>query len=566
MNHKYRLSLKPAAPLTNLTPLSIAVANDYLEQVDFVGFINRSVIWDQQRTKVSPGELAKSIVLSTFHGGRAPLLGISRQLAALDVEYLFDAKYQASDFTDDALARMLDKLSDAGPETLFSSFSLSCLSQFAIPTRRLHADTTSISLQGNYSESEEENYEGLIPSRGYSKDNRPDLKQVIVGKVVNEHGLSVSSMTLDGNTSDVEYNRLAMKTLAQTFGQQMNQMIYIADSKLVNMPNLKFLQEQKDSEGKAVPIRFISRVPDSFSGKLVVSLKREAYNQNNWQEQGTFGKGKQCARYETCGIEQEVGGLPLRFLVVKTSAGEERAERILTTEKTALCEELSKLEATAFACQPDAEHALLRFQKDHRRCRHQIEWSIESEQTEKRLPGNPGKNPKPPTVIVTWKVCGRIVGPIEEKVSELRQKEESFVLITNVPESELADRDVLREYKEQHVVETQFRLLKQPAVVNAIFLKTPSRIDSLVMLLSVALLVRGLIQYNVRQRLSTRTTPPKIGVNRTALKSPTAEFVIQELRYTILERQQDMLRCKYGNDQDMYRIKEWLDLLGLDWL
>ena len=546
-------------------PLSLFAANSYLEAFDFAGLINRSVTWDRQRSKVSPGQLAKSIVLSTFHGGRAPLLGIERQLAAMDVEYLFGNGHTAADFSDDSLARMLDKVALANPETIFSTLSLSCLTQFQIPIRRLHADTTSISLQGDYSACEEEGYKGLSICRGYSKDNRPDCKQVIVGKVVSEQGIPVSSMVLDGNTSDVEFNRLALSTLAQTFGERMQRMVYIADSKLVNGPTIRILCERKDSDNRPAPIRFISRAPDSFAGKVVSRLKRQAYAQNQWENQGSFGQGKSSAVYQTQTCWETVDGQELRFVVVKTSAGTERLERILQNERLQLQDAIRDLEAIRFSCEPDAHGALSRFTKAHRRIHHRIEWDIEQRTEEKRGRGNPGKNPKPPEIWHTWHVRGRIVGLDEQQVAELQQKEESFVLISNVPESQLGDRELLREYKEQHVVEVQFRMLKQPAIANAIFLKTPARIAALMMLLSVALLIRGLIQYQIRHRLAGIPTAPRIGVNRTALKNPTAEYMIQELKDVRLIRTDNhQFTCNYLTDRDLYRLTAWMDLLDLN--
>jgi transposase len=39
--------------------------------------------------------------------------------------------------------------------------------------------------------------------------------------------------------------------------------------------------------------------------------------------------------------------------------------------------------------------------------------------------------------------------------------------------------DVLRAYKEQHGVEQNFAFLKDPVMVNSLFLKKPARIEAL---------------------------------------------------------------------------------------
>jgi transposase len=50
-------------------------------------------------------------------------------------------------------------------------------------------------------------------------------------------------------------------------------------------------------------------------------------------------------------------------------------------------------------------------------------------------------------------------------------------------------RDVLRAYKEQHGIEQNFAFLKDPLIVNSLFLKKPERIEALGLVLLWALLI-----------------------------------------------------------------------------
>ncbi|MCX7780538.1 MAG: DUF4277 domain-containing protein [Negativicutes bacterium] len=165
------------------TSFSIAAADQYLSKLNFVKIINKAVSWDPKQCKISPGLLAKSVVLSTFADTRTPLYRIWKTFYGTDIEMLFAPGLTAQDFSDDAIARTLDKISAAGVESLFGQISLAGLAAFNVPTCHLHADTTSISLAGAYEECEEDDYEGLSVCHGYSKDKRPDLKQVVMGKV-----------------------------------------------------------------------------------------------------------------------------------------------------------------------------------------------------------------------------------------------------------------------------------------------------------------------------------------------------------------------------------------------
>lgn len=540
------------------TSFSIAAADQYLNKLRFVETINQVVAWDPKQCKISPGLLAKSVVLSTFADTRTPLYRIWKTFYGTDIQMLFGPGLTAEDFSDDAIARTLDKISAAGVQSLFSRISLTGLAAFDILTHHLHADTTSISLAGAYEECEEKDYEGLSVCHGYSKDNRPDLKQVVIGKVVNEHGIPLVSLPLDGNTSDTEFNRLALSVLVQVYGDQIHKMVYIADSKLVNLPTLEIFR------GYSQPIRFISRCPDAFYRKLAVRVKRLAFGaQGNWITQGRLGEGKQCAEYQTQSFQEWVDGAPYRLIVVKTSAGRQRVEKVLKQDRQNLEKTMAILADRPYACEADARRAADAFDRDHKNACHEWQWKIHSSVTERRSRGNPGKTPKPPIMETTWHVQGRITGEKSDRREALLHKDESFVLITNVAQNSMSDREVLRQYKEQHRVEVQFRTLKEPALAARIFLKRPERIDALLMLLSVALLVRGLMQYRVRQRLAGYKDVPRIGVNRAKLARPTMEMMLILFKSYILVREGTDYECECQSHEDEKAFPIWLDLLGI---
>ena len=83
---------------------------------------------------------------------------------------------------------------------------------------------------------------------------------------------------------------------------------------------------------------------------------------------------------------------------------------------------------------------------------------------------------------------------------QFTHRESSFVLISNVTEG-VTDHELLEIYKGQQVVENSFRQLKSPQLASVIFLENPTRIKAMTMLLSVALLVRAIVQYRLREGL-----------------------------------------------------------------
>ena len=63
------------------------------------------------------------------------------------------------------------------------------------------------------------------------------------------------------------------------------------------------------------------------------------------------------------------------------------------------------------------------------------------------------------------------------------REESCFVLVTNVPKERLSDEAILREYKEQWVVEDKFKFLKNPAVLGPVWLQKKERINGLIFVL-----------------------------------------------------------------------------------
>ena len=81
--------------------------------------------------------------------------------------------------------------------------------------------------------------------------------------------------------------------------------------------------------------------------------------------------------------------------------------------------------------------------------------------------------------------------------------------------------DVLRAYKAQHGIEQNFGFLKDPLMVNSLFLKKPERIEALGLVLLLALLLWRLIEKTLRVHVETTETPLP-GWDKKATQQPTA--------------------------------------------
>ena len=122
-----------------------------------------------------------------------------------------------------------------------------------------------------------------------------------------------------------------------------------------------------------------------------------------------------------------------------------------------------------------------------------------------------------------------------------------FVMLTNVPKDGDGAYDaekILTSYKEQHGIERNFGFLKDDAIVNAIFLKTPQRIEALGLILLLALLIWRLIENQMRTHLTaTNTTVP--GWDNKPTQRPTG--------YMMTIKFKGLLIVKIGNERRFAR-------------
>ena len=546
-------------------PIVLALANKILEDINFVDMINDTVKWDEKQCKVTPGHLAKAVVLSTFFDMRASLSMIKERFSKTDTEFFFGEDIQKEDLNDYAVARALDKIAAAGPDLLFGKLCQHAYVVYRIAFQCMHADTTSVSFYGDFDDDPKkmrEEYEKQLQIvQGYNKDQRPGCNQIVLGKIVNEHGIPMYVQHMDGNTSDTEWNEKALSFVGNTYEEQLKDFIYVADSKLMNTNLFDTMTDREH------PIRFVSRCPANFSKKLEERTIDEACTDAiDWSDLGVFGKGKKACSYKAKEYEKLVNGRKVRLIVLHTDAGEKRFLKKKDKLRDGLEQDIEKESKKLFACEADVLEEWLRFCKKHKKTPYQCDMEAVESKREKRPRGNPGKNPKPPEIISEWHLKIKIKGEDSEEMERFRRKEEHFVLITNVDSDECDTKAIVGTYKNQSVIEIDFRYFKEPCIASVIYLKTPKRIHSMAVLLHVALLVRALIQYKMRKTMSEQPgdSYPRVGrQGRKLQKNITTRFVIDELsNQSFVENERGEYTLSVTDEFRFLQLNTFLKLLG----
>ena len=116
--------------------------------------------------------------------------------------------------------------------------------------------------------------------------------------------------------------------------------------------------------------------------------------------------------------------------------------------------------------------------------------------------------PKTDAVSTTqYKISGHLITCLQRKKTMEDQKG-FFIIATNDCSGELTMQNMLDHYKSQQSVERGFRFLKSPDfLVSSIYLKTPQRIEALLMIMTCCLMIYAALEHLIRRELKPTQKP-----------------------------------------------------------
>ena len=482
--------------------LIASVIND----LGLVSMIDARLKPDEEEA-ITPGEAIKGMILNGLGFANRPLSLTPQFFAGKPLDLLFRPGVDASMFNRFKLGRTLDEVNTYGCDLLFSEIALTVCRQEAIDQRFNHLDTTSFSLTGDYVPENDE--QAIAITHGYSKDHRPDLKQAVLELIVSQDGgVPLVSKTWDGNACDNQIFQDRAKALVSTFKDSPTPRYLIADSKLYSEANAAQLKS----------LGFITRVPGTL--KLVCQVIRQALRQDTWQ------RVDDTTRYQRLDLCHY--GIAQRWLVVSSEAAMQRAEQSVSKaqkrEFEAIEKELFHLQAKRFESPEQAQAALATRLRSWRY--HQVASTALIEH--KRYAGKGRPSAKTPIESITWQIRAQVC-PDAEALRHHQQLKGCFVLGTNIESGDLSDAEVIAAYKAQSQAEGGFRFLKDPLFfVSSLFVKKPSRIQGLLMVMTLALLVYSVAQRRLRQELARQKESLPNQINQPTQR-PTLRWVFQLL-------------------------------------
>lgn len=484
--------------------------------------INQRIGSQDCRRVIQPGIAIKAMIINGLGFTSRQLYLTPQFFSSKPVERLLGTGITPEQLDDHTLGKALDEIYCYGATKFFGEIALEIAKEQGLLGNTGKLDSTSFLVHGDYAR-DEDNIDttqavgkesdtlkkAIAITNGYSKAHRPDLKQVMLSMVVSgAASLPFWMQAQDGNSSDKATFQQSLRA-ASDLRKQLNtddSFVWIADSALYSKESIQAIDH----------CTWITRVPESIK-----ECKEAIEKERALDDFLDFGDG-----YTGYLTTSDYGGIPQQWLVVHSVAALKREtetlERQIIREQEHALKACWHLKNMVFNCRCDAEKHLADFAKDFKH--HNIQASIQ-EVRQHAGQGRPKKGVLAGLVGYTIEAIPLL--DTLKKARTLRRKG-AFVLATNeLDKTQMQAEVILRNYKSQQSVEQGFRFLKEPQfMADTLFLKSPERIEALMVVMCLCLLIYNFAQHKLRAALEVQkaTLPNQ---KKKEIANPTLKWVFQ---------------------------------------
>jgi transposase len=409
---------------------------------------------------------------------------------------------------DDRIGRALDAIA-ARLDRITGSVGVAAIEAFGIDVSRMHWDMTSISMHGEYEQTEE----GFAAPRfGHPKDRRPDLKQVQAGIAVSgDGGVPVFHRAFDGGAGEVGQVIPVMRALQELATPR--RMLIVGDSKLISYANLAAM----DADG----VTFVAPASKTYvpapqlTGLSLAQATKVDYVAQRDQGKPADRRGAWHVLEDTmslAGPRKRDPVLELRRIFVHSSARAEAAATARARKLDRARDDLARLErGLGTRHYPTVEKVnarLAAISKDRR--------------VGAYLHTATGTGPTTGKPTLTWHFD-------QTAIDAEAATDGWYALLSNLDPGQADAAQVLTLYKGQEAVERRYSAFKGPLAVAALFLKNNRRIAALVTVICLALLIFCLIERQARHALAQQGHTKVEGLYAGRPAIPTGRLILDAL-------------------------------------
>lgn len=471
------------------------IVQHFLERMG-VSDIILSCVGGSRELDVHHGE-AICVLVHNLVQSPGPLYRVGEWAAPLEAHVLGLTPGQKANINDDRIGRALDALSSERGRNIFFRLALRTIKQFNLDTRRIHHDTTTVTVTGRYAGSR------VAPqiTLGNNKDYRPDLKQLVFGLNVTADGaVPVSHQVHSGNRTDDSVHLGNTEELRQILGR--DDFVYVADCKLATTQNMKAIHGYG---GKFVTILPRSRKEDKqFRASLRMREKLP-----RWRMILTVPNARRKSEppdiYSSCaGPSKTADGFRLiwiRSAQKATHDAQARKDNLRQAEVALaqLGKGLNRRNLKNRKAVRDKARAILRKFK----VEDWLKFSLhEYDATSTRYLRSGRPRPDSPVRETRTRKLRLLVERNTEALRREAHTDGVFPLVTDLERA--SKKEILLIYKYQPYVEKRFAQIKTEQEIAPVYLKKPQRVAGLIHAYFIALSVTALIERQVRSGMQGR--------------------------------------------------------------
>jgi transposase len=463
---------------------------------------------------------------------------------------------KADCFNDDRIGRAMDRLFVADRAAIIGTVAVKAIKTFNIDTSRLHNDSTSITLFGDYVAYKDDVKAAKPAKSKNNKDHRPDLKQLVFSLTVAGDGaVPLYFKVWDGNTTDDTTHLSNWKSLRSLIGHA--KFIYVADCKLCVRDTMNFIATESGI--------FVTVMPQTRSE---IERFQQWIQTNNpqWQEalrlpntHDEDGPPRLFWTYDSPFLSSE--GFSIIWVKSSDKQVDDEQRRTARIEKTQ--NDLTLLAAGTHRNHDQLVKNVDRVLQQYKTMEY-FDYQIAKEVQEtfkQKQRGRPAKNT---TFRKIEKITYRLTWCIKaDRILHDARYDGIFPLITNHKDTA---KEILKIYKYQPYLEKRHEQLKSVYDVAPVFLRNPQRIEALLLLYFLGMLITALIERKVRQEMEDRMLDSiPIYPEERLCKSPTADKLIEhfaDVRLQYICKDQRVVEIVPDELSKVQCLI--LDLIGLD--
>jgi transposase len=520
-SHQARFSLHSE----RLGPLPLI--NHFLRRIGLEQLLDQHVPTRDRRSAVSHAQ-ALGVLLRSIIVEREPIYRQQETAVSFAPELFGLSQAQMGYLGDDRIGRALDRLFDADRAGLLTEVVLSVGQRFAVHLAELHNDSTSVRFCGQYRGASGHPIRGRTApaiTYGYSKDHRPDLKQLLfILTTEAEGGVPVQFRVADGNTNDSSTHIETWNALRALAGRA--DFLYVADSKLCSRDNMDHIHR---AGGRFVTVMPRTRLEDAEFRKWIQTNTPAwelIWDRPNARER--HGPRDRWYLYKAPLPSAEVWTVVWVWSTLLTLRQEARRRRNLVAATEALSALRQRLASpkSRRRSAADIDLQVAQILEHYHVGRYlKVRRSVREEHRYKQnRRGRPGPN------TVYRKITRRrydLEWTLDEAAIAYDQKSDGmYPLLTN--DRSLSPTQVLEAHKGQPRIEKRFEQIKSVHEIAPVFLKNEGRIEALFTLYFLALLVQALIERELRLAMQReRIVELPIYPEQRPCRRPTTEQILR---------------------------------------